>query len=569
MPFLTQKCPKCNKLAEFEKEWIIGSSKIVKFKCGHFIQGEHLIADKTPEMIESLDGKRLFKYQQNGINFALKSGARCLIADEMGLGKTVQALGTLAMNEEKQLPFLAIVKSSLKVQWQHETMRWLGKDYLAQVISSTSDYFLPGFHGYIMSYDLVSRFSEPKKKRKKSGTFLDDIEASNSYQEQVNNEWPQLAATNKEDNRLIQEIKKLGIKTIILDEVQQIKNTESKRTIYVRELCKHVEHIIALSGTPIKNNALEYFPILNILQPTIFPRFSSFQMNYCDTYFDGFKYKAGGLRDPKGFLERTKNFIIRREMKDVKDDLPSPQDPINRRFSFHELGEEVEKLYAKDLQDFMDYMDSEGAGSGGFSDEGNILKYLTKMRHTTGLAKIDPCIDYCMEFLGSCDRKMLIFVHHHDVAEILQMRLASLMADLDLLPPIRFEAGDISQEFVQKFKDGPRIAIVSTLAGGEGMDGMQHFCHDTIMLERQWNPANEEQAEKRISQRIGQQYNVTGTYFVAVGTVDEFFSEIVERKREIVSKTLSGEATTWNQSSLIKELTERLETANLKKWSLK
>ncbi len=560
MPFLTQKCPKCNKLAEFEKEWIIGQSKIVKFKCGHFIQGEHLKSEKDPSMITSLDGKTLFKYQQAGINFALKSGARCLIADEMGLGKTVQALGTLAMNEEKQLPFLAIVKSSLKIQWQHETMRWLGEDYLAQVISSTSDYFLPGFQGYIMSYDLVSRWSELGKKSKKKSNpdpFAED--RFSSYAE----------STEQKDNKLVEQIKKLGIKTIILDEVQQIKNTESKRTIYVRELCKNVEHVIALSGTPIKNNALEYFPILNILQPTMFPRFSHFQMSHCDTYWDGFKYKAGGLRYPKEFLEKTKNFIIRREMKDVKDDLPSPQDPINRRFSFHELGPEVEKLYQADLEAFMDYMDSEGAGSGNFSDEGNILKYLTKMRHTTGLAKIDPCIDYCMEFLGSNDRKLLIFVHHHDVAEILQMRLGNLMKELDLLPPIRFEAGDISQQFVQKFKEGPRIAIVSTLAGGEGMDGLQHFCHDMIMLERQWNPANEEQAEKRISQRIGQQYNVTGTYFVAVGTVDEFFSEIVERKREIVGKTLSGEAVTWNQSSLIKELTEKLELANLKKWSLR
>ena len=560
MPFLSQHCKQCNKLAEFEKELIIGDSKIIKFKCGHFIRQEQIVTENRPENIVSLDGKQLFPYQCKGIQFALDSGARCLISDEMGLGKTVQALGTLAMNESELMPFLAVVKSSLKEQWQHEAMRWIGEDCFVQVIKDKQDQFIPGMKGYIISYDMVRRFAEanlPKRKKKADDlwsrgteTMLDKIDAV------------------KEDSYLIKQIKRLKIKTIILDEVQQIKNTESKRTIYVRELCKEVEHVIGLSGTPIKNNALEYFPILNILRPTMYPRFSSFQMNDCDTYFDGFKYKAGGLRHPKDFLEKTKDFIIRREMKDIKNELPTPQAPIARNFSFHDMGKEVAKMYEDSLREMLDFMESDSS-QGSFASEGNILKYLTKMRHITGLAKIDPCIDHCMEFLGSCDRKMLIFVHHKDVAEILQMRLSSLMKELGLDPPIRFEASDNAQTFVANFKLNSRIAIVSTLAGGEGMDGMQEFCNDLILLERQWNPANEEQAEKRISQRIGQQNHCTGTYFVAVGTVDEFFSEIVERKREIVNKTLSGEAAIWSESSLIKELTERLQTEGLKRWSLR
>jgi SNF2 family DNA or RNA helicase len=173
-----------------------------------------------------------------------------------------------------------------------------------------------------------------------------------------------------------------------------------------------------------------------------------------------------------------------------------------------------------------------------------------------------------MEFLGGCDRKMLIFVHHIDVGDILMSRLGKLCAELEIAKPLQFQAGDDSLEFVGRFQDA-RIGIVSTLAGGEGMDGLQHLCSDMIMLERQWNPANEEQAEKRISQRIGQENHCTATYFVAVGTVCEFFSEIVERKREIVGKTLSGEAIEWNQSSLMKELTERLQAEGMKRWSLK
>lgn len=566
MPFITKKCLQCGKLLEFEKEFIIGSSKILKFKCGHFIQQEHLNSDKTPDQIESLDHKRLFPYQARGIEFALASNVRCLISDEMGLGKTVQALGTLAMNEDELMPFLGIVKSSLKEQWQREAMRWIGEDCFVQVIQDKTDQFLPGMRGYLISYDMVRRFAEANRPKRASKS--DRVGTEDGWEERRFIEGT-ISSKPKEDSYLVKQIKRHKIKTIILDEVQQIKNVDSKRTVYVRELCKEVEHIIALSGTPIKNNALEYFPILNILAPERYPRFSTFQMTECDTYFDGFKMKAGGLLYPKEFLAKTKDFIIRREMKDVKDELPTPQEPITRNFSFHDMGKEVAKMYEASLNEMIEFMDS-SEGKHSFADEGNILKYLTKMRHITGLAKIDPCLDFCMEFLGSCDRKMLIFIHHQDVGDILMNRLKSLTDELELGSPLRFSAGDDSMKFVNEFRTSKsRIGIVSTLAGGEGMDGLQEFCSDLILLERQWNPANEEQAEKRISQRIGQVNHVTGTYFVAVGTVDEFFSEIVERKREIVGKTLSGEAAEWNQSSLIKELTERLQAEGLRRWSMR
>lgn len=344
MPFLTNRCPQCNKIAEFETEFIIGNSKLIKYKCGHFVQSDLVqTVSRTPDQIESLDGKKLFPYQCRGVDFGIKSDVRCLIADEMGLGKTVQAIAILMMNEAELCPFLCIVKSALTEQWQREFMRWMGEDAWIQIIKDKQDQFLPGMKGYIISYDMVRRFAEkdkPKRKKKADDLFYKPFETK-------------LDLTNivVKESFLVSMIKKFKIKTIILDEVQQIKNTESKRTIYVRELCKEVKHVIALSGTPIKNNALEYFPILNILRPTMYPRFSNFQMNECDTYFDGDKFKAGGLRYPQDFMNKTKDFIIRREMKDVKDELPSPQDPITRNFSFHNMAEEVAKMYEESLKE--------------------------------------------------------------------------------------------------------------------------------------------------------------------------------------------------------------------------
>lgn len=540
MPFLKSTCPTCGKTAISKREFLIGGKTALLLECGHVIAQSQLHSS-GPESIISLDGKKPYKFQEEGIKFLEAASGRALIADEMGLGKTIQALGFLALHPEL-CPFVAVVKKSLTVQWQHETLRWLGEDALTQIIDTPKMMILPGLKGYIISYDLLRRFVKKEEFKTPSGSTI-----------------------TKEVSSLLDKFGAVAPKTLILDECQQIKNTDSSRAQQVRDLSKQFECIIALSGTPIKNNASEYFSILNILKPELFPVKAKFEQNWCDSYFSGGRWKSGGIRDAELFQERTKHFIIRRERSEVMPDLPR----ITRNFSFSDLSEAVQAAYDKTFAEFENEYNSE---SEGFARDANILAYMTKMRHLTGLSKIDPTIDHVMEFLGSTDRKLTIFVHHKDVAQILFMKLKNLLSELGLADPLMLTSelsGQGRSDLVEKFKMDvrSRICIASTLAAGEGLN--MQFCSDCIMMERQWNPANEEQAEGRFI-RIGQLMScVTGTYMVAVGTIDEFFGQLVERKREIVNRTLGGESVTWDQSSLMKELAEVLIAKGRRAWSLK
>jgi SNF2 family DNA or RNA helicase len=127
--------------------------------------------------------------------------------------------------------------------------------------------------------------------------------------------------------------------------------------------------------------------------------------------------------------------------------------------------------------------------------------------------------------------------------------------------------GNDRTKLVENFKNNPnaRILIASTLAAGEGLN--LQFCSDAVLLERQWNPANEEQVEGRFH-RFGQLNNVSITYMLASGTIDEFFTELVEIKRSIVAATLDKKEIAWNQQSLMKELAEILVTRGKKAWTL-
>jgi len=93
------------------------------------------------------------------------------------------------------------------------------------------------------------------------------------------------------------------------------------------------------------------------------------------------------------------------------------------------------------------------------------------------------------------------------------------------------------------------------------------FCSDAVMLERQWNPANEEQAEARFH-RFGQENNVFVTYMLATGTIDEYFTELVEKKRSIVAGALDKKELVWEESNLMKELTTALLTRGRERWKL-
>jgi SNF2 family DNA or RNA helicase len=118
-------------------------------------------------------------------------------------------------------------------------------------------------------------------------------------------------------------------------------------------------------------------------------------------------------------------------------------------------------------------------------------------------------------------------------------------------------------KLLDKFRndDDFRVMIAPTLAMGEGYD--LEFVETAILLEREWNPAKEEQVEGRFIRATPEsiekakrgELKATVVYPVAVDTIDEFFAELVERKRQYVKETLDGKSDyKWNESDIMLEL---------------
>lgn len=513
-------CDQCGKIAVEKSRIDFGASKLITLECGHVMSADKLATKKDVKNI--LKGCTLMDYQVEGVEFLQQANARAILADEQGLGKTIEILALISLHRDELTPAVIVVPSSVKEQWHSEIRTKCGiHGFLTQVINSGKVLAAPGFDIYIITYDLLKNFEE---------CFA---------------------------------LVKDNIKFVVLDECQRIKNHDTGRAKAVQKFVKStgVGKIVPMSGTPIENNAGESFTIFNLVAPRMFPHYATFIEKECDSYHNGWGYKVGGFRNPTTFHEKVKDIFIRRRQKDVLKDLPE----LSRRFYHVELDRRLNKTYAALMEELENEYYNEDHD--GFTKQGNMLAIMNKMRQVTGISKVTECVDFVTEFLLSCDRKIVVFAHHHAAEDRLEMELNKWLSDGGFSQCMRFRAGDDFSIKGEAFKNSEsRVMVASTLAGGVG--GNLQFVSDSVMLERQWNPGKENQAEKR-HHRYGQKNTVVVTYMIATGTIDEYFTEMVEGKRAIVASSLDGEEVSWDERSLMTELANILVTKGKKAWKLK
>lgn len=566
MSKLIKRCKECDKIWETKDsvEFMPGLLLISSKNCDHF-ETKNKSDGEVPDFTFA-DGTVPYHFQKENISLFIRSGLKAGCFDEVGLGKTLSALGLLRVydlhpeifNNQEVYPVAILVKSGLKLQWSKEILNRLG--VFAQIVDKSSDPNFDLFKIHIYSMDLLKNLD-------------------------------------------IQHITSLPYKTIIIDECQLIKNPTSKRTNAVRDLVRggvfagHLDdcpsltelnedddeesysctcpppndtsdkNVIVLSGTPIKNNAGEYFVICNLTHPELFPEYEDFLRVWTHSYWTGKSYQIGGLRNPAKFKEFTSDFFIRHEQKEVLPDLPK----ILRNFQIRVIEDKFKKKYDEELENFKDYYNDNEDDE--FTRSSNILGYMNRMRHIVGIAKSKDAVEFITEFLTSTERKLVVFHHHHDVGSLISQGMVDICKELGIHEPLLISDvdPDTRERRIQKFigSDNGRLLIASTLKSGEGLN--LQVCSDCLIVERQWNPANEEQAEGRF-RRIGSKAShINSTYLIGAGSIDELFSEIVERKRRLIEEANRGEELpdTWDEKSVMKELAEVLAESGLKKFDVR
>src|SRR3990167_1946338 len=532
-------CPICNKRTEVLEETPFLSSKIRrKLKCGHSqiiekvaVQFEEEKIKQWLENYESLEGEKPFQHQKDCVLFSLLTAqGRICIFDEVGVGKTIETILPISFQKKKMLPAIVVCKSVAKVNWMKH---WLNcGETFSQVISNGSERWHEKYPVHIISYELLRRVTDNGAE---------------------NNQKPILERA----------------KTIVLDESHLIKNDVSGRTKTVKNLCEGKPFVFALSGTQVENTASELFPVFNIVRSDKFHNRDGFLHRYFEMYRDGWTWKPGRLLYPVQFKKDTEDFVIRRKMDDVLPNLPE----VRKNNIFVELGDKTQEIYDKEAEKFSEFYNNEKGKMPSFEFYSNILAKLNILRQITGMAKVEAGENFVEEFLEGTERKLVIFTHHHRVAELYQKRLALILEKMKLNGLVLFRAQDANraEQILDSFKheSKSRVMLASTQASGTSIN--MQFCSDCLLSERQWTPSKEEQAGVGRFRRPGQKNIINFNYLIGVGTVDEHLTQIIERKVRHIAQidgAYKGEQVIWEESNVIKELAEILANSGKERWKL-
>jgi SNF2 family DNA or RNA helicase len=463
-------------------------------------------------------------YQERGYNWIsslFQSGFGCILADDMGLGKTIQAIAAvLRLKNEGLLSkrCLVVVPVSLMLNWEREIK-----------------HFAPSLSVY----------------RYHGGNRRHDAEVDiiiTTYGTAVNDKTKFLAAE---------------FSCIILDEVQLIKNSETRRSVILKSF--RSDYRIALSGTPVENSLDDLYSIFDFVIPGYLGKKQDFELN--------FQEAIEGSRNEKTaeqLKKIVKPFMLRRLKTDKTIIADLPEKVVQNEYSDLALEQtalyhETVKLFGEKLAELKNQcLDPNIKRKKHAFLVINLITALKEIcDHPRLYDKKSPAISnssgkskILITLLGEIlagGEKVLVFSQYVQMLEILQ---AVIEKELGEKPPI-FHGG-LNQkkrnQMIDSFQGEKKnpILLVSLKAGGTGLNltAASHVIHYDLW----YNPAVENQATDRVH-RIGQDRTVFVHRLIASNTFEEKIDAMLTAKRELADLTVtSGES--WLLKMSDEELNE-------------
>ena len=436
---------------------------------------------------EQFRGK-LLNFQKEGLDFLLKSSGNALLADEMGLGKTVQTL-SYAATEKHTFPILVVAPLVTLNNWEREIQKFLKKKSRnGRIIESESPSVtmirtgkseeLPTSDIYLINYELLFK--------------RDD------------------------------DLAKLGLKTIVCDEVHNLRSKTTQKYKAVKKLAAlpSILYRIGLSGTPIYNRGSEIWPIIDILKPGLLGSFKEFCEYFC---YVNEKGKAIVLENKRASLrnELQKHVMLRRKKSDVLKELKD-------KVRYKEVIAADTEYYLEELNKIWQKVESEQKDADSeFIKSASYNRAIQSERQIAGIAKVPHVINFVKNIM-EIEESVVVFCHHKVIHKLLHDSLQEFFP----VSIIGGQSDSFRQNEIDKFQRGEsKLMIAGIRAGNVGINLTR--AKYVIFAELDWSPAIHRQAEDRLH-RIGQKNTVFAYYLIGQGTLDDHVANIlVDKSYEI------------------------------------
>lgn len=343
-----------------------------------------------------------------------------------------------------------------------------------------------------------------------------------------------------------------------------------------------VKNILPMTGTAILNKPQDLWPLLNLVDRKLFPSEDAFLRDYCmvDPWTGRWKFRAGGeealikrlgsrfiKRDKKDLPAGTfKKQIVERHYIDFDKTLYPDQWRVMQEIATYgaiKMAENIKLDVIGVLPELLrrrqaitwpagikiwEYAENE---YGEMKKTGRVLYEAP----ATESCKMDKAMEIAEEIVFEDEDRLVMFSQFKEALKELERRFIKLN-----VPVVRYD-GDISNDRAVEAQldfDGktaanhapntecndtcPRwgrdcngwkwtVILAHYKKGGVGLN--LNSARQMIILDREWNPGKEDQAQGRIDRIDNLQDSIVHTIHVN-GTIDKFMDDLIEEKSNII-----------------------------------
>jgi SNF2 family DNA or RNA helicase len=432
----------------------------------------------------------LLPYQQQDLNKILKSlhkgRIRHLLTWDPGLGKTVETFALIHTLYPKRT--LVVCPAGLKWNWEREARE------LARLRA-----------------DVLEGLSPPRKYQTRRNLVVIGYNLLWAWMD-----W--LLAWEPD--------------FIVFDETQAIGNRKSQCSQAARFLVTrgNIKHRLGLSGTLITSRPEQVWPILNILQPALFPYFTPFGHQYCAPKRIFGHWVYSGAKNLDQLHEKMAPFTVRRRKKDVLPQLP----PVH--YNIIPVDIERRGYYDRADRDFVHWLAKNMAtGKVKKTARAKGLAKIGYLKRLVGELKLKAVFQWIDNFLADSEDKILVGIIHKKVANAFMERYGSISSLITGSVAVKDRR---AQE--DRFQDDPKCQMLTGNLQAAGR-GLNLTAAKTVLLaELGWTPEELTQFVGRAYGRVKDLHGVDVWVLVGRNTVEEKVLKIVQTKQKNLNAIMDG-----------------------------
>jgi SNF2 family DNA or RNA helicase len=501
----------------------------------------------------------LFPHQRADVQF-LAATRRAILANTMGTGKTgatIRTLVELNRRGEKVFPALVVAPNSVKRNWAREFEKfWPG--ITVSVIEGTATkrrkQLAEHSHVYVMNYEALRSHTRIAPYGSVALRRCSECGGAD----------PKVTVARCDVHH--REMNDMHFRTVIADEAHRIKDPSSRQSRALKWVAREAEFRYALTGTPVANNVVDLWSILNFVDPVEWPsktRWIDYTVDIVYNVFGGIVV-SGVRADRRDFFAKTVEPRMRRMTKEVvlpflppileerRDvEMTPKQRKAYDQMADHMLAELDDDMLVTTnpmlqamrlLQLTSSYGELEVVEE---ADEDGVLQQRDKLVLTAPSSKIDAFMDDLPDYEG---RTVIVFAVSRQLVMLLSKQLEKKGIPHGLI--VGGQSDFDRQEAIDEFQSGlTKFILVTIQAGGTGIN---LTAADTVVyLQRSYSLIDMDQSMAR-AHRIGSEAHesILRVDYVAPGTIEEAVIarlegksaglEAVVKDKELLAKALRG-----------------------------